>query len=350
LSPITSKDYYQILGVKKDASEEEIKKAYRKLALKYHPDKNPNNPEAERKFKEAAEAYEVLSNEEKRKLYDARGAEGLRDMGFEGFQTNEDIFSHFGDIFGDIFGRRFYREASRPQRGGDVRFSLSVPFIDAALGASREISIAVHEACGDCGGTGVQGGGSEEACPECGGTGHVSRQGRRQGGFFSVSQPCPACGGTGRKPGQACPTCGGEGRIPRTRRISLKIPPGVNDGAVLRLGGQGEAGLRGGPAGDLLLEIRIEPHPQFTRDGLDIRSMARIPVKTALLGGETDVTTLRGQIALKVPKGTSSDAVLRLRGQGIEARGQKGDHLVRIEVDVPRSLSPEAEEALRKHL
>jgi molecular chaperone DnaJ len=349
LSPrVGSKDYYEVLGVAKDASEEEIKKAYRKLALKYHPDKNPNNPEAERKFKEAAEAYEVLSDKEKRKLYDSRGAEGLRDMGFEGFASNEDIFAHFGDIFGDIFGQRFYRQAAAPQRGGDVRYVVSVGFLDAALGATREISIPVHETCPACRGTGAEGG-VEEPCPECGGSGHVSRQGKRQGGFFSVSSPCPRCGGTG-KAGRPCPACGGEGRVFREKRISLKIPPGVGDGQVLRLGGQGEAGVRGGPPGDLLLEVRVEPHPEFTREGLDIRSMVKVPVKTALLGGEADVSTIRGRIALKVPRGTSSGAVLRLRGQGIEARGAKGDHLLRIEITVPRELPSEVEEAVRKHL
>jgi molecular chaperone DnaJ len=350
LSPkVGGKDFYEVLGVSKDASDEEIKKAYRKLALKYHPDKNPNNPEAERKFKEAAEAYEVLSDKEKRKLYDSRGAEGLRDMGFEGFQSNEDIFAHFGDIFGDIFGRRFHRQAATPQRGGDVRYSIAVGFLDAALGATREISIPVHETCPDCRGTGAEGG-VEEPCPECGGSGHVSRQGKRQGGFFSVSSVCPKCGGTGKAGGRPCRTCGGEGRVFREKRISLKIPPGVTDGQVLRLAGQGEAGVRGGPAGDLLLEVGVGQHPDFTRDGLDIRSTVKVPVKTALLGGEVEVPTLRGKIALKVPRGTSSGSVLRLRGQGVDARGAKGDHLVRAEITVPKELPPEVEEAVKKHL
>jgi molecular chaperone DnaJ len=343
-------DYYATLGVKKDATEEEIKKAYRKLALKYHPDKNPGNKDAERKFKEAAEAFEVLSNKEKRAAYDAGGAEGLRGMGFEGFQSTEDIFSHFPDIFGDLFGQRFYRESRRPQRGGDVRYSLSVGFLDAALGATREISLGMREACASCKGTGSEGGAPPEACPQCGGSGHTSRAGRRQGGFFSVSSPCPACGGTGQRPDRVCKDCGGEGRIERQRRISLKIPPGVGDGQVLRLGGQGEAGVLGGPPGDLYLEIKVEPHPELTREGLDIRSSVKVPVKTALLGGDVDVQTLRGQITLKIPKGTSSDAALRLRGQGIEARGEKGDHFVRVVITVPKELGPEAQEAIAKWL
>ena len=351
MSPAVDKDYYKILGVGKTATDEEIKKAYRKLALKYHPDKNPNNPEAEKKFKEAAEAYEVLSDKEKRKLYDTRGAEGLRDSGFEGFRSNEDIFSHFGDIFGDAFGQRFYRQAARPLRGEDVRFTLSVSFLDAALGATREITVPLQDACPECRGTGVQGGQpADETCPTCGGSGHISRQGRPQGGFFSVSSPCPTCGGTGRKPEKACPACGGEGRVLRQKRISLKIPAGIPDGGVLRLAGQGEVGQRGGPPGDLLLEARIETHPEFTRDGLDIRSTAKVPVKTALLGGEADVNTIHGRIALRVPKGTSSGAQLRLRGQGIAAREKKGDHIVRVEITVPKEVPAELEEAVRKHL
>lgn len=350
MSPTATKDYYAILGVSKDVSDEDLRKAYRKIALKYHPDKNPHNPEAEKKFKEAAEAYGVLSDKEKRKAYDTRGSEALRDMGFEGFRTNEDIFSQFGDIFGDMFGQRYYRDRREPQAGADARFSLSVTFLDAALGATREISLPLADACQECKGTGSEGGASPEVCPECRGSGHVSRQGKRQGGFFSISSACPACGGTGRKPGRACKGCGGEGRVVREKRIALKIPPGITDGGLLRLGGQGEAGLHGGPAGDLLLEVRVEPHPEFTRDDLDVKSTAKVPVKAALLGGEVEISTLRGRISLKIPRGTSSDAVLRLRGQGIESRGKKGDHLVRVSIVVPKEISAELEEAARKHL
>jgi molecular chaperone DnaJ len=352
MSPAGGKDYYATLGVSKDADDDAIRKAYRKLALKYHPDKNPGNAEAERKFKEVAEAYEVLSDKEKRKAYDTRGEAGVRDMGFEGFASAEDIFSHFPDIFGDLFGERFYRETTRPQRGGDLRFTLPVSFLDAALGASREITVPLQEVCTACGGSGIEGG-QAEACPECGGTGHVSRRGKRQGGFFSISSACPACGGSGRKPGRACATCGGAGRVRSEKRLTVKIPAGIASGATLRLRGQGEPGLHGGPNGDLLLEIVVEPHPEFTRDGLDIRSSVKVPVKTALLGGQVDVPTLRGNLTLKVPPGTSGDAWLRLRGQGIEATGRdagKGDHLVRVVVTVPKDLSPAAQAALQEHL
>jgi len=349
LSPKTAKDYYEILGVKKDASDEEIRKAYRRLALKYHPDKNPDNPQAERKFKDAAEAYEVLSDKEKRQAFDTRGSAGLEDMGFEGFKSNEDIYSHFSDVFGDLFGQRFYRQATRPQRGGDTRYSMAIDFLDAALGATRDISVPLRDVCGDCQGTGTQGA-QPAVCPECGGSGHVSERGKRQGGFFSVSSPCPSCGGTGRRPGSLCGNCGGEGRVLGKKTISLKIPPGVADGSVLRLGGQGEAGIHGGPRGDLLLDLRVQPHPELTRDGFDIRSAVKLPVKIALLGGEVDVRTLRGTIALRIPKGTSSDSWLRLRGQGIEAQGKKGDHLVRAVITVPKDLGGDAEEAIQKAL
>lgn len=348
MSPRVGKDYYAILGVKKDASDEEIRKAYRKLALKYHPDKNPSNPEAERKFKEAAEAFEVLSKKEKRQAYDTRGDEGLRDMGFEGFQSNEDIFSNFGDIFGDLFGNRYYRrQATQAQRGADVRYSLTVSFLEAALGGSREIRVEGHVVCPECQGSGAQGG-RPESCRECGGTGHQSKRGRRQGGFFSVSSECPACGGTGQMPDRVCRGCGGKGRVFREKTLTVKVPPGIADGQVLRLGGQGEVGLHGGPPGDLLLELKVEPHPELSRDGLDIRSAVKVPVKTALLGGEVEVSTLWGKIALRVPRGTSSDSWLRLKGQGIAARGEKGDHLVRAVITVPKELPPEVEEALQK--
>lgn len=349
MSPRTAKDYYEILGVQRDASDGEIRKAYRQMALKYHPDKNPENPQAERRFKDAAEAYEVLSDKKKRQAFDTRGSAGLEDMGFEGFQSNEDIYSHFSDIFGDLFGQRFDRQAARPQRGGDARYSMTIDFLDAALGDTRDVSVPLRDVCGDCQGVGTQG---QEAatCPECGGSGQIAGRGSRPGGFYSMGSPCSSCGGAGRLPGSPCRNCNGEGRVLGQKTISLKIPPGVVDGAVLRLGSQGEAGIHGGPRGDLLLDVRVRPHPELTRDGLDIRSTVKVPVKTALLGGEVDVATLRRKIALKIPKGTSSDAWLRLRGQGVEGRGEKGDHLVRVVITVPADLGEEAEEAIRKVL
>jgi molecular chaperone DnaJ len=344
-----TRDYYEVLGVSKNATDEELRKAYRKLALKHHPDKNPGDKQAEAKFKEAAEAYEVLSDPKKRQAYDARGAAGLDDIGFEGFgdASPEEIFSHFGDIFGDLFGQRFYRQAAERQRGGDVRYRLSVPFTDAALGAAREVTLHLQQSCERCGGTGAEGGKQPEVCPECKGTGHVSRRGKQRGGLFSFSSPCPACGGTGHQPADPCRRCGGEGRTLEEKRISLKIPPGVDNGAVLRLGGQGEAGVQGGPPGDLLFELQVEPHPLFSREGQNIRSAVKVPLATAVLGGEVEAPTLRGSVKVKIPAGTSSDSLLRLRGQGIPGAEGPGDHVVRVVVTVPKQASPELEKALR---
>jgi molecular chaperone DnaJ len=345
-----AEDYYKVLGVSKDASLEVIKKAYRKLALRYHPDKNPGDPTAEKKFKEVAEAFEVLSDPKKRKAYDERGAEGVRDMGFEGFGSTEEIFSHFGDIFGDLFGSRLRREQqAAPRRGNDLRFAMTVPFADAALGATRELVVPRHDPCPVCGGTGQEGG-EPAVCPTCRGTGQVSQKGKQRGGFFSISTVCPTCGGTGRQVGRPCKECHGSGVVVGQSRIQVKIPPGMKDGAVLRIAGQGEAGLGGGPRGDLLLEVAVEADPDFQRDGLDIRSKVLVPVATALLGGKVDVRTLRDSMVLTIRPGTSSDSWLRLRGQGIKSAEGQGDHLVRVVITVPKQVPEEVAKAVREHM
>lgn len=340
-------DLYEALGITKDASEKEIKKAYRKLALKYHPDKNPDDPKAAENFKRAAEAYEVLSDSEKRAAYDAGGMEAT---GFDGFESNEEIYSHFSDLFGDRFGERRqpHRPAARSSRGRDIRYVLPIQFLDAALGKSREVQIPMLDVCDQCGGTGSPRGKSSNPCDECHGSGSVNRVGQQEGGYFSIQSACPKCNGTGRR-GPLCQACHGVGRVEKTKRIDLHIPAGIQDGQTLRMRGQGEAGQGGGPKGDLLIEVQIEPHPFLERKGNTILSDAKVPVGIALLGGKVEVPTIHGKVMLTVPPGTSSDQTLRLRGQGIKAKDPAGDHLVRIVVTVPKELSDEAKADLKKH-
>ncbi|REK29355.1 MAG: molecular chaperone DnaJ [Planctomycetota bacterium] len=351
---VNGEDLYEILGVSKDASEAEIQRAYRKLALKYHPDKNPNDKAAADRFKKVSEAFEVLSDREKRQAYDRRGMAGVHAKGFHGFESNEEIYSHFGDIFGDIFGGGmgggFRGRPAGPQHGRDLRFRMSIPFAEAALGSTREVEIPVLDMCPDCNGSGMAAKAATKVCPDCGGSGSVTQQNEERGGYFSFSSACPACGGSGLKNGPPCVKCDGNGRLEKTRQISVKVPAGVENGQTLRLVGQGESGLRGGPNGDLLIEINVQPHPTYRRDGLDIRSDVRVPVATALLGGKVDVSTLHGMATLTIPPGTSSDQTFRLRGQGIRSGKLCGDHLARAVVTVPKELSDKAKEAVRKHL
>ncbi|MBC8460645.1 MAG: molecular chaperone DnaJ [Deltaproteobacteria bacterium] len=342
-------DYYEILGVSRSAIDEEIKKAYRKLAMKYHPDKNPGDKAAEEKFKEVSNAYEVLSDSEKRRAYDQRGQAGLDDLGFQGFSDTSDIFSHFGDIFGDLFGARFHQEQAGPRHGADLRVDLSISFLEAALGAEKQIQVPRAETCPACSGTGAKAGTSQQTCSQCNGTGLLSRQARQEGGFFSISTPCPACHGTGKIIAEPCPTCHGEGTVAQTRRLTVKIPAGVDTGAMLRLSGEGEAGVRGGPAGDLFVVIHMQPHPVFERQGNNILSKAKVSFTKAALGGEIKVPTIQGSAILKIPTGTQSDQVFRLAGQGIKpASGKAGDQLVQVMITVPKTLTTRQEELLEE--
>ncbi|MDP6924916.1 MAG: DnaJ C-terminal domain-containing protein [Candidatus Scalindua sp.] len=305
---VNDRDYYEVLGVSKNASNDALKKAYRKLAIKYHPDKNAGDKKAEQKFKEAATAYEVLSDPKKREMYDLRGSAGLNDMGFHGFENSADIFSNFGDIFGDIFGNRSYRERSRPQKGSDLRHDITISFIDAALGSERQLRFTKSEACEACNGTGTRNG-------------------------------APA----------VCPQCNGKGRVENARSLSVKIPAGVNSGSALKLSGQGEAGIRGGRAGDLYIHVKIGSHPYFEREGLDIRYDAHIPFTKAALGGEVEIPTLSGKATLKIPKCTQSNQTLRMTGQGIKMKdGRTGSQLVKIVVDLPKKLSERQEELFKE--
>ena len=349
-----SGDLYEVLGVSKDASDDEIRKAYRKLAIKYHPDKNPDDEKASKKFKEISDAYEVLSDKDKREAYDNRGMSGVHEQGFHGFENADDIFSHFGDIFGGMGGGaqgapRYRQPPRHPQRGRDLRFLVKLDFLQAVLGGKRDIHAPVLATCGDCHGKGTTGG-EPQPCESCHGSGQVQRRTQQQGRFFSISSACPACGGSGQLRGPQCKTCNGDGRINRPRQLSVNIPAGTANGQTLRLSGQGEAGRFGGPNGDLLVEVEVLPHAEFSREGNNIRSDVKVPVAVALLGGKVDVATVHGVVSLSVPAGTSSDTTLRIRGQGVPAKSGAGDHLVRVVITVPKELTPDASNAVREFL
>ena len=334
------RDYYEVLGVSKNATNDALKKAYRKLAIKYHPDKNAGNKKAEQKFKEAATAYEVLSDPKKREMYDLRGSAGLNDMGFHGFKSSADIFSSFGDIFGDIFGKQFHREGTGPEKGSDLRHDIKISFTDAALGGEKQLRFTKRDVCDTCKGTGAKNGASA-VCLQCSGTGRINRQQR----LFT----CPNCNGSGKRIDNPCNTCNGEGRATKTRSLSVKIPPGIENRSRLRLSGQGEAGARCGSAGDLYIYVKIASHPYFEREGLDIQYDAHIPFTKATLGGEVEIPTLNGKATLKIPKCTQSNQTLRMAGQGIKMKdGRTGSLLVKIVVDLPKKLSERQEELFKE--
>lgn len=341
---MAEKDYYEVLGVNKEATPDEIKKAYRKLAMKYHPDKNPGNKQAEEKFKEISNAYEVLSDSEKRNAYDQRGMDGIQDMGFQGFTSNEDIFSHFSDIFGDF---SFGSSETGPERGADLRYTLTVPFMDAAFGSEKKIQVQRLENCEVCHGTGAKPGTNPTTCPECGGRGVVSQGRGRQ--LFNIATTCKRCGGSGIIITSPCVKCSGKGTVTGNRTISVRIPAGSDTGTVLRLSGQGEAGLRGGSTGDLYVVLQVQPHPMFERNGMDVIYNLPIKYTQAALGAEVKVPTLKGSAILKIPQGTQTNQTFRLRGQGIpDASGKTGDELVKITITVPKTLSTKEEELLKE--
>ncbi|PIE33273.1 molecular chaperone DnaJ [candidate division KSB3 bacterium] len=345
---MTKRDYYEILEVHRDATSDELKKAYRKLALKYHPDRSPDDKEAEEKFKEAAEAYEVLSNPEKRNLYDQYGHEGLKSTGFSGFRGFEDIFSSFGDIFGfgDLFGSAGGRRRSGPQPGADLRYNLRIPFQEAVFGADKEIDVEKLETCSICGGEGAEPGTSRMTCPTCNGRGQVARS----QGFFTISTTCSRCRGQGTVIETPCRECHGAGKVRKQKKLSLKIPAGVDTGARLRLQGEGEGGLRGGPPGDLYVFIDVEPDDIFQRDGDDVYCEASISFTQAALGAEIEVPGLESRQSLTVPKGTQTGKVFKIQDAGIPSlRGYgRGNEFVRVTVDTPTNLSEEEEDLFRK--
>ena len=341
------KDYYQILGVSREASEDEIKKSYRKIAMQYHPDRNPGNKDAEEKFKLASEAYEVLRDSEKRQIYDRYGVEGLKGTGFTGFRGFEDIFSTFGDIFEDFFGfGSTSRRRTRSRPGADLRYDLKISFLDAAFGTETEIEIPRTVVCDACQGTGAKPGTQPSACPACRGTGQVTRS----QGFFTISTTCTQCHGEGRVNPHPCKECRGMGRVRKTRKLQIKIPPGVDTGAKLRLRGEGEEGERGSSPGDLFVFIYIEPHEFFSRDGDDVLCQIPISFVQASLGADIDVPTLSGQKPFKIPRGVESGDLLRLKGEGfprLRSSG-RGDQVIQVIVRTPKDLTKRQEELLRE--
>jgi molecular chaperone DnaJ len=336
------KDYYRVLGVSRNAGIDEIKKQYRKTALKYHPDRNPGDKNAEEKFKEAAEAYEVLHDPEKRRLYDTYGHEGLSSTGFTGFRDFSDIFSSFSDIFGDVFGfggfgGGFGGTGPRPQQGNDLRYDLTLDFLDAALGTEVTVEVPRVVNCPTCGGSGAKPGTRRVPCPQCGGRGVVSRS----HGIFQITTTCPRCQGMKEFVAEACSTCNGEGRIREKKKLKVKIPPGMDSGTHLVMPGEGNSGLHGGPPGDLYIVINVRPHEFFQREGYDLHLKVPVSFVQAALGTRFTIPTLQGTHELVVPPGTQPGEVIRLKGEGIPyPKGQRrGDLLVEVKVIIPRTLN-----------
>jgi len=349
---LATKDYYEILGVERGASEEEIKKAYRKLALKYHPDRNPDDKDAEQKFKDSTEAYAVLSDKQKRAQYDQFGhVEGMGEPGMGGFDFGN-FGGGFGDIFGDIFSDLFGGGGGRPggrrgpQRGADLQYNMEISFEQAATGYQTEVNIPRLETCGQCGGLGAKSSRDVEVCPVCQGTG----QQRMQQGFFQVATTCPRCRGEGRVVRNPCTQCRGAGRVRQHHRLRVNIPAGVDTGARLKLTGEGEDGVNGGRKGDLYIAISVKPHAFFHREGQDVYCEIPISLTTAALGGELQVPTLDGKVELKIPAGTQNLRNFRLRGKGMPSvRGHgRGDQYCRVIVEVPSNLTSRQRELLEE--
>ncbi len=362
---MTKRDYYEVLSVSKSASGEEIKKAYRKLALQYHPDRNPGDTEAEEKFKEAAEAYDVLSNEEKKARYDRFGHAGMSGAagggGFNGGGMNmEDIFSHFGDIFGggggggfsDFFGGGGGR-GGRNNRGSNLRVKLKLTYAEMANGVNKKIKVKKHVGCTTCGSSGAKDKNSVQTCQTCGGSGQVRRVTNTFMGQMQTVSPCPTCEGQGTTITNKCTSCKGEGRVYGEETISIDVPAGVQDGMQLSMGGRGNAGERGGPAGDLIILIEEEKHAELTRDGNDVQYVLSISFPDAVFGTQIEVPTIDGRAKIKIPPGTQSGKIFRLKGKGfpdINGYG-KGDQLVLVKIWTPTELTEEeraAIETLRK--
>jgi molecular chaperone DnaJ len=338
------KDYYEILGISRDACDADIKKAFRQLALKYHPDRNPENKESEERFKEINEAYSCLCDPEKRANYDRFGtAEGIG-AGYSPFGTGfGDIFE---DIFGDFFGTFTGHRRPRPAKGNDLRYDLDITLMEAAFGTEKTIEVPKWENCTECGGTGSAPGKIPVTCQNCKGTGQI----RMQQGFFSISKTCYRCGGTGKVITDPCKACKGQGKVRKFRSIQVKIPGGVDTGSRLRMSNEGEMGSHGGPPGDLYIILNVEEHPFFKREGNNLYCEVPLSFPQAALGAEIDIPTLDGTSNLKIPPGTPSDRIFHLKGRGIQKLGGhgRGDQIVRVYIDVPKKLTPRQKELLEE--
>jgi len=345
-------DYYEVLQVERTASDGELKVAYRKLAMQFHPDRNPNNPEAEERFKQCSEAYQVLSDPDKRAAYDRYGHAGVSGAGpggFNGgnpFQGQGDLGDIFGDLFGEMFNMGGNRRASRAQRGRDLKFDMRLEFEEAVFGVEREISIRRAEVCEDCSGTGSEGSKQPETCQQCGGRGQV----RSQQGFFSVARTCPVCSGTGSIVRNPCKTCRGDARIQREHKILVKVPAGVEQDTRIRYSGEGDAGRFGGPGGDLYVVLEVKAHKFFERDGDDLHCVIPVSFPQASLGTELEIATLEGKETLKVPEGTQSGKEFKLKGKGVPHLNShgKGDLIVEVRVQTPSKLNKQQKELLKQ--
>ena len=341
---MSKRDYYEILGVEKNADEKDVKKAYRRVAMKFHPDRNPDDANAEEKFKEASEAYEILSDREKRAAYDRFGHAGVESQMGGGAGFSGSFSDIFGDVFGDIFGGGGGRSRGGPQRGADLRYTLDISLEHAVKGAQVKIRVPTLVGCDECGGSGARAGSAPSTCGTCGGAGQV----RMQQGFFQVQQTCPKCRGKGRVISDPCGKCRGHGRVEETKTLSVKVPPGVDTGDRIRLSGEGEAGPDGGPSGDLFVQMSVQDHSIFERDGKHLFCEVPITFADAALGGELEVPTLDGRVKLKIPPETQTGKLFRLRGKGVKPvrGGSVGDLLCRVEVETPVHLSKRQKELL----
>ena len=352
------RDYYEVLGIQKGATQDEIKKAYRKITKENHPDLHPGDKACEERFKEANEAYEILSDEEKRQKYDQFGHAafdpnaGFNGGGFGGFEG----FGGFGDIFGDIFGGfggfggGARSNPNAPRKGENLRTNVNISFEEAAFGCKKEVTVIRVESCPDCGGSGCAEGTTPEICPDCGGSGHVRVNQRTPFGMVQSTSQCPKCGGTGKIIHQPCKTCKGKGNVRRQQKIEVNVPAGIDDGQTISKTGAGNAGINGGPNGDLLVSVTVRPHARFERDGTSVLLEQELSYAQAVLGAEIEVPTIDGKVKLNIPEGTQPGAVFRLRGKGIPyLRGSgRGDQFITVTIKVPKNLSSSQKELLRQ--